>query len=63
MDTFIKWLIGDMGTTGEYMYKAIHWYSLIVVVLVSLILVVLQCRINTNVKHKQKLIVWVKDQT
>ena len=30
----IRWLIGDMGTPGEYMYTSIHWYSLAAVVLV-----------------------------
>lgn len=24
---FKKWLIGDMGTPGEYMYTAMHWYA------------------------------------
>lgn len=28
-----KWLIGEMGTIGEYMYRSIHWYSLAAVVL------------------------------
>ena len=41
----IKWLIGDLGTPGEYMYGPIHLYSTAAVVL-AVILVVLFCRHN-----------------
>ena len=29
-----KWLIGDMGTPGKYMYQPIHLYSLAAVIAV-----------------------------
>ncbi len=32
---FINWLTGNMGTAGEYMYTAIHWYSLAGVLLAA----------------------------
>lgn len=59
MDTFLKWLIGDMGTPGEYMYTAIHWYSLAAVVLLLVVLIVIQRRLNANEGRQCRLIVWI----
>lgn len=55
----IKWLIGDMGTQGEYMYRAIHWYSL-AAVLAALAAVVVFCLCNQkNAGRCGKLLVGV----
>lgn len=42
-----NWLIGNMGTQGEYMYQPIHWYSL-AAVLVALAAAILLCLCNRN---------------
>ncbi len=36
-----NWLIGNMGSSGEFMYTAIHWYSLAAVGVISGLLFVL----------------------
>lgn len=33
-DILYRWLIGDMGTPGNYSYQAIHWYSFAAVAVV-----------------------------
>ena len=38
---FRRWLIGDMGTPGEYMYQPIHLYSTAIVIAVFLIVCVI----------------------
>lgn len=48
-----------MGTPGEYMYKAIHWYSLAAVVLLLVVLIVIQRRLNANEGRQRRLIVWI----
>ena len=42
-----NWLIGNMGTEGEYMYQGIYWYSLAAVA-VALIAAVVFCICNRN---------------
>ena len=37
-NTFRKWLIGDMGTPGDYMYQPIHLITLAVVIAVFKVL-------------------------
>lgn len=59
MNTFIKWLIGDMGTPGEYMYKAIHWYTLAAVALLFLVLLAIEHRLDKKDSCKYKLIIWI----
>ncbi len=56
MEDFIRWLTGDMGTPGEYMYQAIHWYSLAVVAAIALIAVLIQLKLNRSDRHKTKLL-------
>ncbi len=55
----INWLIGNMGTGGDYMYQAIHWYSLAAVLLV-LVAAVVFCICNRKDSAKcRKLLVGV----
>ena len=54
-----NWLIGEMGTEGEYMYQSIHWYSTAAVVL-ALAVVVAFCLCNRNDRGRsRKLLVGV----
>ncbi len=59
MNTFLRWLIGDMGTPGEYSYQAIHWYSLAAVLLFLFVLILLQLRLNKHPKQTDKLVTCV----
>lgn len=55
----INWLIGNMGTEGEYMYQAIHWYSL-AAVLVVLVAAVVFCICNRKYSDRcRKLLVGI----
>lgn len=54
-----NWLIGKMGTEGEYMYQAIYWYSIAAVLLV-LVAAVVFCICNRNNSAKcRKLLVGI----
>jgi len=54
-----NWLIGNMGAEGEYMYQAIHWYTL-AVVLLALAAAVAFCLCNReNSTRCRKLLVAV----
>ncbi len=54
-----NWLIGNMGAEGEYMYQAIHWYTL-AVVLLALAAAVVFCLCNReNSTRCRKLLVAV----
>jgi hypothetical protein len=46
------WLVGDMGTPGEYQYQAIHLYTVLAVVLVC-VLATLPCY-SRRIRDKQK---------
>ena len=45
-DTIRRWLIGDMGIHGNYMYQSIHLWSVTAVVAVFLLVVVFGGRLN-----------------
>lgn len=55
----VLWLTGHMGTPGEYMYQAIHWYTLAAVGLVTVLLSVLQHRSRANAHACRGVIVAV----
>lgn len=55
----INWLIGNMGTEGDYMYQAIHWYSLAAVLLVVVVAVVFCLCNRKNSAACRKLLVGV----
>ncbi len=54
---FRKWLTGNMGTAGEFMYTAIHWYSLAAVAVVSAILFLLGFLWRKNARRSRTLLV------
>lgn len=52
-----NWLIGEMGTQGEYMYRSIHWYSLAAVLLVlAAVVVFCLCNRKNNARCRTLLI-------
>ena len=54
-----NWLIGNMGTQGDYMYQPIHWYSLAAVVAAFLIICCLGITFRHDRKKIRKLLVGV----
>ena len=54
-----NWLIGNMGAEGEYMYQAIHWYSLAAVLLALAAAVVFSLCNRNNPDRCRKLLVGV----
>lgn len=56
---FYKWLIGDMGTPGEYQYQAIHWYTLAFVALLLLIIIPLGYSYRHSPVKSRRLLVAV----
>lgn len=53
------WLVGDMGTPGEYIYQPIHWYTLIAVGAVMAVLIIWQLRIRESSAASRRLLVAV----
>jgi len=54
-----NWIVGEMGTEGEYMYQAIHWYSL-AAVLLALAAAIVFCLYNREHSSRcRKLLVGV----
>ena len=58
-DIFYNWLIGDMGTPGEYMYQSIHLISTGIVFAVFALVVFLGCRFRENTGISRKLLVGI----
>ena len=56
---FIKWLIGDMGTPGDYSYQTIHLVSVAVVAAVTAILLILQHFLNRRPDRNRQLLIAV----
>lgn len=50
-NTLTRWLIGDMGTPGEYMYQGIHLWSTAAVVAVFLLFAVLGLRFRQDARR------------
>lgn len=57
--TLKNWLIGNMGTPGNYAYQSIHWYSLLAVLLAMAVLIILGIRLRNDPKASRKLLVAV----
>lgn len=54
-----NWLIGEMGTEGEYMYQSIHWHCL-AAVLLALAAATVFCLCNRKDTFRcRKLLLWV----
>lgn len=56
---FHRWLIGDMGTPGEYMYQPIHLYSTAGVLAIFLALVVIALRFRKAPDKSRKLLLGI----
>ena len=56
---FKNWLIGDMGTPGEYQYTQIHWYTLAAVAAVLTIALALSYVNRKDPKRSRSLLVAV----
>lgn len=56
---FYRWLIGDMGTAGEYQYQTIHWVSMIAVALALAVTVILGLCLRKNEKRSRALLVGI----
>ena len=56
MLTLYNWLIGNMGTAGEYQYQPIHLYSTLAVALSVAVITILGIKLRKNeVKRRQLL--------
>lgn len=62
MEIFIRWLKGDMGTPGDYTYHAIHWHTLAVVAIITVIAVIWQLQLNGGKKAGKLIcaIAWIQ---
>lgn len=58
-EDLLSWLIGDMGTPGEYIYQSIHWYTLAAVGAVMAALVIWQLCIRKSSAASRRLLVAV----
>ncbi len=58
-DGIRRWLTGDMGTPGEYIYQSIHLWSVAAVAAVFILTVLLGCRLRHNPKNSRTLLVSV----
>ena len=58
-ETLKNWLIGNMGTSGDYMYQPIHWYSLAAVVAAFLVICGLGLAFRQDKVKSRKLLVGV----
>jgi uncharacterized membrane protein YwaF len=56
---FYNWLIGNMGTPGEYMYQSIHLWSTAVVMAAVGLTVFLGCRYRTDARKRRRLLLAV----
>ena len=56
---FHRWLIGDMGTPGEYMYQPIHLYSTAGVLAIFFALVVIALRFRRAPDKSRKLLLGI----
>lgn len=56
---FIKWLIGDMGTAGDYSYQAMHLWTVVIVAAVTAALLVWQRFLCRQPDKKRLLVVAV----
>ena len=59
MFVFHRWLIGDMGTPGEYMYQPIHLYSTAGVLAIFFALVVIALRFRRAPDKSRKLLLGI----
>lgn len=53
---FVKWLIGDMGTPGEYQYQAIHWYTVAAVAVISAVILAFAYAYRRSEKRSRQIL-------
>lgn len=56
MQTLYNWLIGNMGTAGEYQYQSIHLYSTLAVALVVATVIILGFKTRGNEAAEKRLL-------
>ncbi|MBE6917912.1 MAG: hypothetical protein E7470_08460 [Ruminococcaceae bacterium] len=59
MDIFYRWLIGDMGTPGDYQYQAIHGYSVLAVVLALVVVCIFAVSKKLTQQHKKGILIGI----
>ena len=59
MDTFVRWLIGDMGTPGAYEYGEMHLIVALVVVVLVAICALLGASKKISDKSKRKILIGI----
>ena len=59
LQTIINWLVGDLGTPGEYQYQSIHWYTVAAVLAVVLTVSYLGATGKLNSAQKRKILVGI----
>lgn len=59
LDTLYRWLIGDMGTPGDYQYQAMHGYTMIFVVATVVIAIVLGSSRKLSARQKRGWLVGI----
>lgn len=57
METFYRWLIGDMGTPGDYIYGTMHLVCTIIVVAITALCVILAAKLRGNKAALRKFLV------
>lgn len=57
--TLKNWLIGNMGTAGNYEYQAMHVYTVLAVIAAMALFLVLGMRVRSNSSASRKLLVAV----
>lgn len=57
--TVKNWLIGNMGTPGDYAYQSMHWCSLLAVLVALAVLMLLGFRLRKKPKASRTLLVAV----
>lgn len=62
LETLTKWLIGDMGTPGDYSYTSIHYYTVAFVAVITVIAVIWQLQQSGSRKANKLIftIAWIQ---
>lgn len=58
-DIVRRWLVGDMGTPGEYMYQGIHLWSTAAVAAAFIVITAVGCWLRRDPKSSRRLLVAV----
>ncbi len=56
MDLFYRWLIGDMGVPGDYMYGIMHLICTVIVVLLTVVLAVWAAKMRGKIDATRKML-------